>query len=149
MYVMSAPGFRSKGPPIRNYIDARKDIETLFQRRTIAQEIRGRKGNIDLGKSLQMAEEILRSNQCEAQNGYFKLNPKIKQMITEKLKERSTIDSDASTTDSLSRENSEDSTGTQSDSAPFPGVSSSLMGLPQRRAIAPLNSPSLKLPRLR
>lgn len=102
-------------PPIRYYINAKQETDALYQRRIIAQAIRdGREGDISLGKSLQMGDEILDSDLCKAQNNdfKFKLTPKIKQMITEKLKgleNPSTIDSDSSTTEPLSRESSGDS----------------------------------------
>lgn len=134
--------------PIRCYIDTKRNIDALYQRRIIAQAIRKRKGDISLGKSLQMADEILNSNRHKAQNNDFKLTPKIKQMITEKLKGlENPIDSDASTTEPLSRENSGDSALSQSDSASLPSVPLSQLGLPTRPT-TPVDVPSLELPRM-
>ena len=149
---MSVSYFRLNVPPIRRYIDTKRNIDALYQRRIIAQAIRdGREGDISLGKSLQMADEILNSNRHKAQTNDFKLTSKIKQMITKKLKElenSSTIDSDASTTEPLSRENSGDSALSQSDSASLPSVPLSQLGLPTQPT-TPVDVPSLKLPELR
>ena len=69
---MSASGFRLNVSPIRHYINAKEETDALYQRREIAQAIRKRKGDISLGKSLQMADEILDSNLYKAQNNDFK-----------------------------------------------------------------------------
>ena len=97
-----------------------------------------------------MADEILGSTLCKAQNNdsKLKLPPKIKQVITEKLKGlENPIDSDASTTEPLSRANSGDSALSQSDSASLPSVPLSQRGLPTR-PITHVGGPSLKLPRM-
>jgi len=126
--------------------EAQQLLISFHQRRSIAKYIRDlakditdRNDSISLSQSLRMVDEILDSDLCKAQNNdfKFKLTPKIKQMITEKLKgleNPSTIDSDASTTEPLSRENSGDSALSQR--------------VLSARPITHEGVPSLKLPRM-
>jgi len=134
--------------------EAQQLLISFHQRRSIAKYIRDlakditdRNDSISIGQSLQLADEILSSDLCKAQNNNFKLTQAIKRMIMQKLQNNSDSDLDVSTTGSLSRENSGDSALSQSDSEPLPPVPLSQERLP-RQAISPWYSLSPEVPRL-